>query len=1535
MNNSQDIQTLSLDDAEDLTLYADEEFDTDDIDLFEFTSLDDTPLTLLKSIVLSLDWEITPEILQELIDETLNLQESFAEDQVVLVYLQGLEKLSRYVQSELARAHHNAIKLLATYYYNLEQIISSPDITNDEISNLLKMDVRKFKILQYQINSTKKDDSTSDETEPAETTLEIVPDEAQDTLRGLNASILELEWEITDSGLNTFFEQTKLLEKEHTSNKYVSFLASGLLALGTYISDEGPSAHPEAFSILHSFYASVVTILAQETDEEQIKQMVVSCVSDLNNLKAYLAEKSKDSEQEIISENKHDLSQEFHEADDLSISTEEDDQQVSQAYTETKTSDATVADDEYFFEDKTEEKKTKEDDFWPVNDIEIDTEKQADGDLFFEDNGSDIDIESTVSFVKDKEEVQPALVGIPLDDESDEIVPTEEDLDIDIPSALSDVDDETALDFAPASFSDELEINDGEDLDINISDELDSQFSNFFDSTEESIDSPESTTQTPVLDDDDTVTLNSSAKDKNEAGEFLDLLDDDAIFTIDEEYTPSITLSGPVTDQPKDTLLTKSSAEKESDIASLSDISEIEELAPALEGADDSLGFSDSELHEDIAMEISTFFSDDDEDLFSASLTTEDAAPKDDELANDVVAEISMESDLSENEEHLSPALSDYDDEILTPALSDSDENIASSPAPSQDDFEATTPALSDLDEEIEFNAKETQSISDNQFSSELNENLFSFFGDDASENPFDDDTNKNDLELSFTDQASKDSPQDKPGADLSEMVDSLFGDDDKNALNDDTIALTSEEISFGDLTEDNQAASSTEALDIEFGLDELDIDEEKSDTPISSDSLFENQLSTESKKDELTLDEIDASLEFQDTFDGAGDTISLDSGELKELDLSGFSDKQPEEDTIEDEFEFTDEDITPALADSDEVAEFSEEDLSGSISEDDSKNLDLKLDSYFDDAETPAAELNLQGDEDITAEEDMAPALTGSDEVSGFSEEDLSGSLSEDDSKDLDLKLDSYFDDAETPAAELNVQGDEDITAEEDMAPALADSDEVSGFNEEDLSGSLSEDDSKDLDLKLDSYFDDVETPAAELNVQGDEDITAEEDMAPALADSNEVSGFSEEDLSGSLSEDDSKDLDLKLDSYFDDAETPAAELNLQGDEDITAEEDMAPALADSDEVAGFSEEDLSGSLSEDDSKDLDLKLDSYFDDAETPVAELASQIDDDIITEDDSTSALADNDEIAGFSEEGISDFLSEEDSKDLDMKLDSYFENDDTPVTAQKIQEFGLEDDVAVEKDITKETDHISAPALTTSDQETGFNAAEASEVVSEEEPEDIDQKLDSYFEAAKISGIEKDTSLTEDIGAEIVEQEVLEDDIALETAELTQEKTELEINTHNLYKELEFCIKEIIDNPKSVHFEEGSELLNKISDIPEQDSQKFALIQLMDSAFSLQPRDCTQVSDQTTELFNFLIQNILTDKETSHQDTITTAVAKFTHWQKSLMKDIIVKPSLSPDQQHIDQAVSEGVKSGIEELRNALKQEIDLLRQELKI
>ncbi len=281
----------SIDEVEDLTRFADESFDTDSVDLFEFTGDNESPLTRLKSIILSLDWEISDEILDELIEEVANLRTLWEGDKVAQIYLQAMDKVGKYLRAEGVYAHHNSIKLLLTLFYNYEKIISSPDISGDAITSLLKSDIRKFKVLQYQI-SMKESAPVKVADRKVEAAAEPeIPSTENALLSNLEATILGLEWEVTDKDLEKFNRQATELQDHLADNPHARILIQGLQAIGSYISEEKVNAHPDAFGLLHSFYDGLKNlILDTNLDSTQRQEIVVEQVSRLNSLKEIIAE---------------------------------------------------------------------------------------------------------------------------------------------------------------------------------------------------------------------------------------------------------------------------------------------------------------------------------------------------------------------------------------------------------------------------------------------------------------------------------------------------------------------------------------------------------------------------------------------------------------------------------------------------------------------------------------------------------------------------------------------------------------------------------------------------------------------------------------------------------------------------------------------------------------------------------------------------------------------------------------------------------------------------------------------------------------------------------------------------------------------------------------------------------------------------------------------------------------------------------------------------------------------------------------------
>ncbi len=280
----------SIDEVEDLTRFADESFDTDEVDLFEFTGDDESPLTRLKSIILSLDWEISDDILDELVQEVTNLRSIWEGDKVAQVYLQGLEKIGNYLRIEGAYAHQNAIKLLLTLFYNYEKIISSPDISGETITSLLKSDIRKFKVLQFQIGKIGPTPASSADQGIRTTQEKKIPETEFEPLANIEATILGLEWEVTDEGLEHFNQQADELREHLLDNKPAEVLLQGLQALGAYISEEKINAHPDAFTLLHSFYEGLkILVTDKDIDTEKRQDILIDRVSRLNSLKEIIA----------------------------------------------------------------------------------------------------------------------------------------------------------------------------------------------------------------------------------------------------------------------------------------------------------------------------------------------------------------------------------------------------------------------------------------------------------------------------------------------------------------------------------------------------------------------------------------------------------------------------------------------------------------------------------------------------------------------------------------------------------------------------------------------------------------------------------------------------------------------------------------------------------------------------------------------------------------------------------------------------------------------------------------------------------------------------------------------------------------------------------------------------------------------------------------------------------------------------------------------------------------------------------------------
>lgn len=130
---------------------------------------EDSPIRKLKSTILSIDWEISDDLLDKLIKEIGILENTYKDDKNLLVFFQLLGSVGKYVKSTKANAHPGAIRLLNSVYNSLEIVILSKGITTAEKRKILHVQVDQFKQLKEKIALRKAEMAKKKEIIPPET----------------------------------------------------------------------------------------------------------------------------------------------------------------------------------------------------------------------------------------------------------------------------------------------------------------------------------------------------------------------------------------------------------------------------------------------------------------------------------------------------------------------------------------------------------------------------------------------------------------------------------------------------------------------------------------------------------------------------------------------------------------------------------------------------------------------------------------------------------------------------------------------------------------------------------------------------------------------------------------------------------------------------------------------------------------------------------------------------------------------------------------------------------------------------------------------------------------------------------------------------------------------------------------------------------------------------------------------------------------------------------------------------------------------
>ena len=124
--------------------------DNEDRDMPEYY-----PLSELKNVILSIDWEITDEVLEKLLQQIKDLNITYEHDKIVLTFLQILNSLGVYIKKYRARAHPKTFKTLNSVFSSLDKVVLSNDMVETDKKKILSGELNRYKKLRIQIAQSK------------------------------------------------------------------------------------------------------------------------------------------------------------------------------------------------------------------------------------------------------------------------------------------------------------------------------------------------------------------------------------------------------------------------------------------------------------------------------------------------------------------------------------------------------------------------------------------------------------------------------------------------------------------------------------------------------------------------------------------------------------------------------------------------------------------------------------------------------------------------------------------------------------------------------------------------------------------------------------------------------------------------------------------------------------------------------------------------------------------------------------------------------------------------------------------------------------------------------------------------------------------------------------------------------------------------------------------------------------------------------------------------------------------------------------
>jgi hypothetical protein len=134
-----------------------------------------SPLRTLKTIIWSIDWEITEKILMMLNEELNLLKQYYQEDETILKFLQLMEAVGRYIRKRKGKSHPESVSLLREHFNELERIVFILGMPEGERKGILQKQIEKFNLLKKKLAASRTVEEPGQKSVPEKAPPDIKP----------------------------------------------------------------------------------------------------------------------------------------------------------------------------------------------------------------------------------------------------------------------------------------------------------------------------------------------------------------------------------------------------------------------------------------------------------------------------------------------------------------------------------------------------------------------------------------------------------------------------------------------------------------------------------------------------------------------------------------------------------------------------------------------------------------------------------------------------------------------------------------------------------------------------------------------------------------------------------------------------------------------------------------------------------------------------------------------------------------------------------------------------------------------------------------------------------------------------------------------------------------------------------------------------------------------------------------------------------------------------------------------------------------